>query len=469
MIDMRNPNFSNHDNESGFILPTVLVVLVIVTILAVTAVTVAVKSSSSTTRDSNVKSALAAAEGGLQLATYRINSLKPETNECVITSVKEGVVSSEKKKVTESETCATETESLGNGASFKYYNTSALTKGECAGTAIVPVTNIQLRCITAEGIVNGVSPHTRVQALIESAVGEALFKIKGIVGLEEVLVTGSVKATSVVASNKLITNSGKKQSGTFEKGFEICPGGVFTPAAGAERTKSGVHVGPQSPGKEPQEDPELEITRTSGCPLEEKIPAVHPTAAENEDSRIANGTDPNTGEAKNLKYTESSHTLEMGANVKLTLGGSKYYFCKLLGNSNGELLIAKGAKIEIFIGDQAEGCPAGSGTFTVEGNSHIENPNGANALLIEMAGKGPLTITNSGSMKANIFAPEAEVILSGAGKLTGSIVGKKTHLEGGAFLVNEEEPLTVGGSGKSTNTRKAWTQCSSGTGVASAC
>lgn len=465
---MRNPNLSNHDNESGLILPTALMMLVIVTILAVTAVTVAVKSSSSTTRDNNVKAALAAAEAGLQLATYRINTSKPKAAECVTTSESKGAISTVNKEAKESEACESSLESLGNGASFKYYNSIALAKGECAGTAVVKVENIEKRCITAEGIVNGVSPHTRVQTLIESAVGVALFKVKGILGLEEVLVSGSVKATSVVASNKKIT-SGGKGSAAFEKGFEICPGGTFTPPAGAERTKSGVTVGPEKQ----KEDPALEITRTSGCPFEETIPAVHPTAAENEDSRISSEL-VEKGKEKSPKFSGApNYELNLEEQGTLKLGGSKYYFCKVTLSHEGKLEVPTGAKVELFVDSPADTsgkCPTGSGTFTVEGNTRIENPNGANALLIEMAGKGPLTIDDGGSAKANIYAPEAEVIVQGGGELTGSIVGKKVHLENGAFLSNEEAPLTVGGSGKSTNTRKAWAQCASGSGVVtSAC
>jgi Tfp pilus assembly protein PilX len=460
---MRNPNLRKYNTESGFILPTVLIVLVIVTILAVTAVTVAVESSSSTTRDNNVKAALAAAEGGLQLATYRINHAKLKETECVA-----GSETPEVKE--ESKPCESGSESLtlGNGASFKYYNTIALAKGECAGTTVVKVASIEKRCITAEGIVNGVSPHTRLQTLVESAVGEALFKVKGILGLEEVLVSGSVKATAVVASNDKIVGEG---SAAFEKGFEICPGGKFEPAAGKERNKSGVTV--DGIGGEKAAPAEYEKTRSaSECPIPGKIPTIHANAAENEDNRIASGEDPNTGEP-NVTYTPSTFGLEVGSKVNLTLGGSKYYFCKFVANKDGVVKIASGAKVEIFIDSHEDysGCPSsGSSVFKIEGNAHLENPNGVSALLIEVAGKGPVAIENSGSLKANIYAPEAEVVLSGAGTLTGAIVGKKVHLTAGSFVYSgEDESFSVGGTSGGSYTRKAWTQCASGSGVASAC
>jgi Tfp pilus assembly protein PilX len=452
---MRILTFRNPSSQAGFILPTTIIVLFIVTILAGTAVSLATQTSTSTTRDDNTKAALAAAESGLQVATYRVSQLKLEkTEQCINGS---------EIKTVESE-CASSSEPLGNGATFQYWTTKGLTTGQkCGGQTVESKANVVQRCITSEGIVNSTKPGTRLQALIESSVGESLFTVHGILGLEEVLVNGSVKATSVVASNKKIKGEG---SAAFEKGFEICPEGKFTPAAGSERNKSGVTIGGVGGMLS---NPPLEVTR-SQCPIVEEIPVAHPSAAENEDYRIGT-TDEFYTEGKSAnKFTAATHELNLSSNAKLTLGGAKYYFCKLIAERNGELKIAKGAKIEIFIDDPADGCPTGTGQFTIEGNAHLENPNGASSLLIEMAGKGPLTIANSGSLKANIYAPEAEVILSGSGTLTGGIVGKKVHLEAGSFIFTEEsEAFTVGGAGSGGYKRKSWEQCTPGSGATEGC
>lgn len=445
---MRQPEKTT--TEAGFILPTVVIVVFIVTLLAGTAITVAMQSSTSTTRDNNVKAALAAAESGLQVATYRVNQLKPKENQCIN--------SSEDKE----EPCESSWESLGNGANFRYQTTKALSAGEkCAGQTIVAKTGITQRCVTSEGKVNGVEPYTRLKARIESAVGESLFSVRGILGLEEVLVSGSVKATAVVTSNKKIKGEG---SAAFEKGFEICPEGKFEPAAGKERNKSGVTV--HGVGGE-KTAPEYEKTRSaSECPIIAKIPIVHANAAENEDTRIGSGEDPNTGEAAHLQYTAATFGLEVGAKVNLTLKGSKYYFCKFLATNDGIVKIAPGTKAEIFIDTHANNpsCPSsGSGVFKIEGNAHLENPNGPASLLIEVAGPGPVAIENSGSLNASIYAPEAEVVLSGSGTLTGAIVGNKIHLTAGSFIFSEEdEALTVGGSGAGAYSRQRWQQCTAG-------
>ncbi len=437
-------------SEAGFVLPTAVIVLVVITALTGAAVSVAVRSSTSTTRDDNTKAALEAAEAGLQVAQYRINALKPKTTQCVASS---------ETKTVEAECKTTAPEALGNGASFQYWTSLPLKNGaKCAGEAVVEKSGTVQRCITSEGTANGTQPGTRLQARVESAVGEALFAIHGILGLEEVKVSGSVKATSIVASNGLIKGEG---SAAFEKGFEICPpSGEFKPAAGSERNRSGVTVGGVGGTLS---NPPLEVTRTSGCPIEAKLPSVHATATENEDSHIGGSDEFATAGKSENKFTGSpTYELTAASNAKLTLHGPKYYFCKILVERNGELKIEKGVKTEIVVDSHEDNpsCPVGTGTFAIEGSAKLENPNGAGALLIIMIGKGPLKITNGGSLVANIYAPEAEVILSGSGTLTGAIVGKKVKLEAGSFNFSEEsEAIEVASGSGGAYARKGWQQC----------
>ena len=65
-------------DQAGFVLPTAIIVTMIVTVLAGAAIKISTQTSKSTTRDVSTKAALEAAEGGLQVASYRINQLKPE-------------------------------------------------------------------------------------------------------------------------------------------------------------------------------------------------------------------------------------------------------------------------------------------------------------------------------------------------------------------------------------------------------
>src|SRR5690242_13225563 len=133
--------------EAGFVLPSAIIVLMIITLLTGAAITVATQTSSSTTRDTNDKVELEAAEAGLHVASYRLSQLglKPSESQCI----------GETKVETEESKCKDSSESLGNGASFTYKTTKPLKVGdECAGRklAIIP-SGILFRCVTSEGSV----------------------------------------------------------------------------------------------------------------------------------------------------------------------------------------------------------------------------------------------------------------------------------------------------------------------------
>ena len=447
--------------EAGFALPSAMLVLFVLAMLAGTSIAVSSHTSSSTTRDSNAKAALEAAEAGLQVASYRLSKLEPGKAECIGASA---------AKKSEGE-CTSGEESLGNGASYQYWTTMPLAlKGKCAGQEVVKIeAGAALRCVTSEGKVNHVAPGTRLRALVESKAGESLFPSKGIVGLKEVKISGSVKVPAVVASNEKIIGEG---SAAFERGFELCaPNGTFTPKAGAERNASGVTVGGVGGLLA---NPPLEKTRSaSECPIKAPYPLTHATAASNEDSRIGVQDEFFTqGKAAN-KFTGSpNYELKLSSNSKLTLAGSKYYLCNLIAERAGELIIPAGAHVEIFIDspeDKAGKCPAGTGKF--EGAEFtLKNNAGPAALLIIMYGKGPFEITRGATFEGAIYAPEGEVDINGGTKFKGGIVGSKVHLEAGAGIFEWSEEAGTLTNGEPTGyARKAWEQCTPGSGASEGC
>jgi hypothetical protein len=204
------------------------------------AVKVASQTSTSTTRDTNVKAEIEAAEAGLQVAGYRLSQLEPKSTQCI---------NGEKAVETK---CESGVEALGNHATFQYWTTLPLKSGEtCAGRSVVAVAGKTLRCVTAEGLVNSIQPGVRVQELVSSSGGEALFGIKGMIGLSEFKATGTVKVPVPAVSNEKIIGEG---SANFEKGYEICPPkGSFKPATGEERRRSGVMIAGKNPEAVPDQ------------------------------------------------------------------------------------------------------------------------------------------------------------------------------------------------------------------------
>ncbi len=438
--------------DSGFALPIAIIVLLIVTVLAGAAIALAVQSSTSTTRDTNVKAEIEAAEAGLQVASYRLGQIKPGETQCINASA--AVISG----------CNDSVESIGNGATYQYWTTLPLKVGEkCAGRTLATAPATPLRCVTAEGLVNGVKPGVRLQTSVTSSTEESLFSVKGIVGLEEILVTGSVKLPAVAASNGTITATG---SAAFDRGFELCaPNGKFIPAIGKERKQSGVTVGGV------KETPSLEVTRSaSECPITAELPANHATGASNDDARIG-VSDPLIPTST---WNAPNHELTLNSNGKVTLGGSKYYLCNFKATNNSRLKITPTAKVEIFVdspGDPAGKCKAGTGKFEGEGEFIIENETKNPAdLLIVMYGAGPLVFKNGSSLEASIYAPEAEVRLSGGTKFRGGIVAKKVKIENGTGVFEWNEEVGSIGNGVSTGYgRTAWEQCTPGSGASEGC
>jgi len=447
-------------NESGFALITAIIMLVIITALTGSAITVAVQSSTSTERDSNVKAELAAAEAGLQVASYRLTQLKPAETQCI----------NEREAVTSS--CTDSPESLGNGAAFHYWTSLPLTAGtKCAGRTVEIIAKTTQRCVTSEGTVNGATPGVRLQARVTAGSGKSLFGVKGVVGLSEVLVTGSVQVPGVVASNGKIIGEG---SANFVQGFELCPpNGTFEPAVGKPRKQSGVKIA----GKNPEAVPALEKTRSAGppeCLIEAPLPTNHATAATNEDGRIGT-TDPLEG---TNTWTPATHELTLGANGVLTLAGSQYYLCNFIATNNSTLRIAATAKVEIFIDSVKDGCKAGTGKFEAGGSFVVENlAHNPAALLIVMAGAGPFAFENgkkscapNACLEASVYAPEANVTMNGGTTFKGGIVGNKVHLQAGAgiFEWSEESGALTDGTPTGYD-RKAWAQCTPGGGSSEAC
>ena len=437
--------------EHGFAMPTAVIILFITTVLLAAAVKVASQTSTSTTRDNNVKAEIAAAEAGLQVAAYRLNQLAPTSLLCINASE----VASSK--------CESAVESLGNKATFQYWTSVALPTAErktCAGRTVSSVVGVTQRCITAEGLVNSVKPGVRLQELVGLSGGEPLFATHGVLGLEEIHISGSVKIPGLATSNGKILAEG---GAALEGGYELGPSGKYEQLGGA------THKAPEK-------------TRTEAeGKFGAALPASHATKEINEDSRItecaakgcaALGKDEfyTAGKEVNKFSGSPNYELKLGSLGELTLGGSKYFLCSFHAERAAKLIIPAGAKVELFIGspEGASKCPAGTGKFETE-EFKLENHAGPGALVIMMEGKGPFKMGRGALIEAGIYAPEAEVTFEGGMEFSGGIVGKKVRIANGVYFKwSEELAGWTNGSGTTYN-RKAWEQCAAGSGATEGC
>jgi Tfp pilus assembly protein PilX len=454
MIDMRHlVTFKRHlADENGFLMIVAMFVLLIISVLVAVAIAVSSQTSTSTTRDSSTKAALEAAEAGLQVAAFRLSRLAPGEAQCVT----EGTVPTTPTLPATGEKiyCEDATkEPLGNGATFQYWTSKALAAGvKCASATA----ELGQRCITSEGIANGVTPGTRLQTLVKPSPGQPLFAVAGVVGLEEFTASGGTISGGEAGSNGKLTIEG---GAALKEGYVLGPKGEFVHKGGATWNP-----------------PETKHTEAEG-PLTAELPVGHATAEKNEDSRIGVQDEFYTEGKVVNKFTGSpNYELNISSNGILTLSGSKYYLCNFTATNNSTLRIAATAKVEIFIDaptseDPTSKCPAGTGKFEGTGAFKLENlSNNPGALLIDMYGKGPFVLEHGAAAVAvSVDAPKAEVILTGGTTLTGAVVGAKVHLERGfSFEWNgKANSWTNGITG--AYERKTWEQCTPGSGATEGC
>lgn len=428
--------------ESGIALPTAVIVLFIVTILAGTAVAVAVQTASSTRKDDNRKAALEAAEAGLRVARYRLTVIAPSSGEeCVGTAEEKSGKRTEAPTVNGSE-CVSNTESLGNNTTYKYW-TSVEEPSSCVGTTVTVNSpkSVGQRCVTAIGTA-GVGTSGEVTRRLEERVATftaaPLFIAKGIVGLEGITINGSDHILSALGTNKEIhgvgsfTGSGEVVLGP--NGTTSLPGGFTVTKTSVEQ--SPLVLSPVNPGN---------------------------SATVNDNQRILNGFEkikPEDSSNGNVTLN-ANRELSLKGNSTLNLGGETYNFCSLNAGGSSTLAIAPGAHVRIFIDspeDPNSGCPSGSGEFAFAGG--LSTPSGdPTALQFYIYGKGPVSYSGNVNAAATIYAPQAEVKLGGTATLTGGVEAKSVSIGGTINFNWDERDAALQAKPAVMYYRTAWAEC----------
>ncbi len=453
-------------DESGFLMIVAMIVLFILTVLVAAAIAVSSQTSTSTTRDSNTKAALEAAEAGLQTASYRLSKLEPkESKLCINGSV-----------VVETE-CKSGSEPLGNGATFQYWTSKGLALGEkCAGETIttMTMTNAAQRCITSVGTVNGVQ--RRVQERT-SLLRPPLFEVEGLLGYKSVVIKNSNfkgGITGVIGSNELIELS----NGVKAKESLLWQGPPIGKEIGGEPGPITWEPSPFTPPTVPIGESAISAKEVKEC----GAPTLGSAAGKNCDLLITNGTDKIKG---SVSFTPSTRSLSMGNNSSLELEEGIYNFCDFqVTNPGAELKIALGAKVEIFI-DSAlrEGSECQNdfnqkkelqaGTLAFKNSLEIKNPNhNATSLQIYVydGSGGPIELSPGGSSEiyGAIVAPKSKLIIKNVSEFTGAIMTNEIEvLNNFTFIWEKEVKKLV--KEATTYERKAWEECTPGSGAETGC
>jgi Tfp pilus assembly protein PilX len=444
-------------SEDGVAMIIAMIVLLIMSGLVTAAVATSTQTNGSTRRDAFKKNALEAAEAGLQIATYRLNMLRPDNSHCV----------GDAAALPDSTGwCASSSYTLGNGSTYQYYTTPVLSStGTCVGLTVSDTTNISNRCITAIGTTNGITARSQIRVAAFGAV--PLFPVPGITGLNGLTDGDSAQVGGTEASNKNVT--GGNISTVITGGVELGPGAAYTGGATVVqyRLPNPLVLGPVDPGTSNQ-------TSLANCPARQA--AGYTTC--NDDYRIANyianpttPTPPNEDPSSGFTFNSTTRVLTAGnGNASLTLGGGLYNFCEIDIKNNATISLATGVKAEIFIDspdDPNSGCPAGTGSFNFKNNVTWSNPsNDPTALQIYVYGwnngQNAVTFMNNGAFNGVLYAPQSTINLSHNSNnvdFNGAISGNIVNVPNNFKFNWDNRAGTLQARTTGVYYRTAWAQC----------
>ena len=452
--------------QTGVALATALGVLTVLSITSASVFAVSTRLNTTSTSSRDAKRALAAADAGLEAASFRMNELglqatsKCFTTEPVSTGTGTDPVTGTAPAAGE---CPGVTEDLGNGGSYTYYVTPELDEGDvCAG---VPVNytdsegkvTVTQRCVTSIGTVNG--ERRRIQARVASYIGAQLFPVGGILAINGITVNNTAIVSGVLGSNGQI-NLGNNSvvSGGIELGTASTP----LPMLGNGSTLGG---------------PLTYRSESDGAFLLAPVDMGN-TATENDNARISSGQDSST----KTTYSATNRVLTMQNNASLTLGGGTYNFCKITMGQNSFITIATGAKVRFFLDSPdrtnsncipsgqtaAQARTNGYGGIVMGQGANFNNPGHAINFQIYMYGYSNGTHTvefnNTSAMNAAIYAPNSNLVWKNTAGITGGVAASTVEFknsatfawagESGGFSLSDLRTDTV-----SVYYRMAWTEC----------
>lgn len=413
-------------------LPTAMFATIAALGLGGAAVMSSVNVQQGSKRDSGSKSAIAAADAGVNVATMRINRDSGDlaSGECLDGATPEGGW------------CPPETGTIG-GAEYSY-RTSAAAAGcgefdlciVSTGTAGEVSRRVLISFESGPGGPGGGSGDPEGEEGGEGGGGGAGGG-EGVIGVEEVIIQENADARVGVGSNGDVY---------VENNGNVCG-----------HIREGVGHGP------PFFD--NNGTQCSGYGSSEEnvtVPSVasfapSDLASSNSNYRLVkcDSTDNPVGcqsdtYSKSWKSDEpwdaATRTIETGNNATLTLGGGDYFVCKLHLSNNSHLIMAEGAKVRVFF-DTPENCGLS------DGENQIYISNNANITATgyqpelgeyEMPGFylfGSTSIStrvewknNSGTNELILYAPNSEIVLKNNATFHGVIVGKSVELANNAIV-----------------------------------
>lgn len=403
-------------DEDGIALPVAMLTLMLIGTLSAMLAFSSIQSSATSVQAGNQGAALQAADAGLQAAIYRLDQQPAVPSaDCFTTT---GVTPT-------GGVCPAQTESAGNGGSFSYWVSPALTQGDSCTGYYVQAPNGQTvtqRCITALGTINGVK--RRVQERVAGyqtsgggSGGGSSFPIVGLLALGPVTATGSFALNGALGANGNISlPTGASVSGPigYKNGTTVSPSSLCGPCYQVP----GFWVPSASSYPAPYQQSQLPLPSQNG---NNNAAIGWPIGAYNPVTRVV-----------------SASGSVGSASSPLTIPSGTYNFCELDLTQASYLQVAPGSRVTIFIDSPSRsgsGCTPGTGNVNVSGPLFLSTPPGDPTAFQIFAygnpGGSPTTINfndslNQGPPSATlaglIWAPDSAFTTSNAFTFAGAMV-----------------------------------------------
>ena len=384
--------------EEGIALPAALVLLMVIALLASVAGFATVGALGQSDRDRGTKRAIAAADAGMHAAVYRLNKLSPAALLCVVV----GATGLTIEPVQSDGWCRAQTENLGDGASYSYRMSGALTLS-LSGQALLE------RKVVVTGTANGVS--RRTMATVHSLRGVSVFSGNAVTSLSDLDLPHSASIIGNAATNG---DMGIDDSGLLCGNAQVGPGKTFTTTSPLQQCPGFTHTNLSSP---------LVLN-----------PVDQGNAATVNDNGRIGSQDPFLLQFLST-WTPSTRVLKLQNTSILTLSGNTYSFCYLEINNLAQLVIAPRLPsqdpVRIYI-DSPENCPgvANAGKIKLLNQATLLNLNASSkSLQIFVVGstQTPTSIeffNNISLVNGVVYAPRSTIDLRNSTSIIGAVAAQ---------------------------------------------
>jgi hypothetical protein len=437
-------------NERGMALPTAIFAMVATLGLGSAAVLSSVNVQQGSHRDSDSKSAIAAADAGANVALLRLNryaSTLTTTNPCLW-------VNGSTLALTKASTDGWCPEVKGTvGASSYAYRTTPLS---ATGTMTVVATG-------SDGVVS-----RRVAIGYKTTTVGSALKNEGMIGLDDLQVDNVADVRVGVGTNGSVdVGNNASICGNVRHGVGKTAdwGNNSSQCQGYGVTEGNVSLPPVSSFMPTNIATVNSNYRLVTCT--QLTPKKVPTGCQ-EDTY-------NGGWGTNSPWNPTTRTLDTSNNSTITLSGGDYFMCRMLLGNNTHFVMGSQATVRIFF-DTPEKCGLSSVAKQMDLGNNADitatdyNPTLGNFDMPGFYMMGSPTIAtrlefsnNSGTNEFVLYAPETEILIKNNATYKGVIAGKKVHFEKATFDQDDGfEPPQIGGA--TIFERQSFVECTGSTG-----